>query len=187
MDPNTDHLREKIRSATPIYRGKLIDLDDVTVELPDGRPGKREIVRHPGAVAVVPLLDNGDVILVRQFRVAAEAILLEIPAGTLNPGEDPAPAAVRELQEEIGYRPGQMVPLAGEYTAPGYTTEFIQIYLATDLKPSQRDADDDEFLEVVRMPLHDAIRLIDAGEIKDGKTIIGLLQVARWQDGQTRD
>ena len=172
-------LEETVLSSEPVYLGKLIDLYTEQVELPDGGTSMREIVRHPGAVAMVPLTANDEVILVRQYRLAARRILLEIPAGTLDPGEDPLTAAARELQEEIGCRPGKLEPLGGEFTAPGYTTEYIHLYLATDLEASTLAMDDDEFLEIVRLPLAEALRQVEAGEIVDGKTIIGLLLTAR--------
>jgi ADP-ribose pyrophosphatase len=172
-------LDEKILSSEPAYLGKLVKLFVETVELPDGNRSTREIIKHPGAVAMVPLLASGEVVLVRQFRGAADKILLEIPAGTLEAGEDPITAAGRELQEEAGYRPGKLERLGGEYTAPGYTSEFIHLFLATDLVPSRLAQDADEFLEVVTLPLDEALRQVENGEIVDGKTIIGLLLVAR--------
>ncbi|MBN1967377.1 MAG: NUDIX hydrolase [Anaerolineae bacterium] len=175
----TDHLSEKLLSSEPVYLGKLVKLYVETVELPNGQTAIREIVRHPGAVAMVPLLDNGDVVLVRQYRVAARRLVLEIPAGTLEPGEDPEIAARRELQEEVGYWPGKLERLGGEFTAPGYTSEYIHLYLATGLEPSRLDEDDDEFLETVQLPFDEALRRVENGEIEDGKTMIALLRVAR--------
>lgn len=166
-------------TSEPVYLGKVVNLYVDVVRLPDGQQARREIVRHSGAVAMVPLLPSGDVVMVRQYRHAAGKVLLEIPAGTLEPDEDPEQAAVRELQEEIGYRPGKLTRLAGEYTAPGYTSELIHIYLATGLQESNLDQDDDEFLEVVRLPFDEALRRVEQGEIMDGKTIIGLLLAAR--------
>ena len=173
-----DNLTEKIVSSEPVYDGKLISLRVDHVELPNGERSMREIVQHPGAVAIVPLLDD-DVFLVRQYRLAANTITLEIPAGTLSRGEEPDRAAERELQEEIGYRPGKLTWLGGEYTAPGYTTEYIHLYLAEDLIHSRLAMDDDEFLDIVRLPFSEALRQVEAGEIDDGKTIAALLLVAR--------
>ncbi|NLX09328.1 MAG: NUDIX hydrolase [Chloroflexi bacterium] len=173
-----DNLTEKIVSSEPVYDGKLISLRVDHVELPNGERSMREIVQHPGAVAIVPLLDD-DVFLVRQYRLAANTITLEIPAGTLSRGEEPDRAAERELQEEIGYRPGKLTRLGGEYTAPGYTTEYIHLYLAEDLIHSRLAMDDDEFLDIVRLPFSEALRQVEAGEIDDGKTIAALLLVAR--------
>jgi len=128
----------------------------------------------------VPLLANGDVVLVRQYRVAAGRVMLEIPAGTLNPGEDPLEAAARELQEEAGQKPGKLVRLGGEFTAPGYTSEFIHLFLAPGLEESRLEEDADEFLENVTMPLPDAVQMVLAGTIQDGKTIAGLLLAAQY-------
>jgi ADP-ribose pyrophosphatase len=174
-----DHLTETVIASEPAYLGKLVHLHVYTVQLPNGESSIREIVQHPGAVAMVPLLPGGEVVLVRQFRLAAGKVMLEIPAGTLEPGEDPALAAARELQEEIGYHPGTLIDLGGEYTAPGYTTELIHLFLATDLEQSRLSQDDDEFLETVTLPFEEALQLVETGEIADGKTMIGLLKVAR--------
>jgi ADP-ribose pyrophosphatase len=149
------------------------------VKLPNGEQSKREVVRHPGAIAIVPLLDNGEIVMVRQFRLPAGRIMLEIPAGTLQPDEDPFLGAERELQEEIGQRPGKLTRIGGEYTAPGYTTEYIHLFLATELQESKLAVDDDEFLEIVTLPLDEALRRVENGEIEDGKTIAALLLVAR--------
>ena len=175
MDP----LTETVIDTETLYEGTLVHLSRMTVRLPNGEQSFREIVRHPGAVAMVPLTAEGDVILVQQFRLAANRIMLEIPAGTLNPGEDPQLAAARELQEEIGFKPGKLTSLGGEFTAPGYTTEFIHLFLAEDLTPAPLAVDDDEFLEIVPLPLDEALRRVEAGEIQDGKTIAALLLTAR--------
>lgn len=175
-------LTEKTLKSEEIYSGKLVHLYRDTVEMPDGTQAMREIVRHPGAVAAVALLDGDSgpqVLLVRQYRTAAQKPLLEIPAGTLEPGENPDDAMARELQEEAGYRPGQLDRLLGEYTAPGYTTELIHIYLATDLTPARLEQDADEFIELVTLPFDEALGRVLRGEIEDGKTIIGLLMAAR--------
>ena len=172
-------MHEKITHTESIYSGRVVKLVVHDVELPDGKPSKRELVQHPGAVAVVALDDAQNVLLVRQYRIAADQILLEIPAGTLDPGEEPEVCAVRELQEETGYRPGQIEKIGGIFVAPGYTTEFIHLYLASDLSDSKLAQDDDEFLEVERLPLADALALIERGDIVDGKSISALLLVAR--------
>lgn len=172
-------MHEKIIHTARIYDGHLVKLDLHKVELPDGTRSKREIVQHPGAVAIVALDDNDNVLLVRQFRLAAGEIMLEIPAGTLDPGESPETCARRELQEEVGYDPQELRSIGGIFTAPGYTTEFIHLFLATDLVESSLERDADEFLEVVRMPLADVLKLIDDGQINDSKTLTGLLTAAR--------
>jgi 8-oxo-dGTP pyrophosphatase MutT (NUDIX family) len=122
------------------------------------------------------------VLMVRQFRLAAGKVLSEIPAGTLNPGEDPRECASRELQEETGYKPGKLEDLGGIYVAPGYTTEYIHLFLATELVDSKLAADDDEFVEVDHVPIEVLLGMIDRGELHDGKSNVALLRVARHMD-----
>lgn len=170
---------EKITATRKIFKGHIVTLDVHEVRLPDGKTGRRELVDHPGAVAIIALDDQQQVLLVRQYRIGAAAVLYEIPAGTLEPGEDPLVCATRELQEETGYKPGHLEPLGSFYTAPGYTTERIAVYLATRLTESVLPADHDEFIEVHPTPFARALEMIENGEIIDGKTLIGLLRVAR--------
>ncbi|MBC7871599.1 MAG: NUDIX hydrolase [Chitinophagaceae bacterium] len=172
-------MEEKIVSTQQIYDGRIVKLELHEVELPNGQHSKREIVRHPGAVAIIALDKNGDVLMVRQFRLAAGKVLLEIPAGTLNPNEAPIDCAVRELQEETGYKPGKIEPIGGIFVAPGYTTEFIHLFMATDLTESKLSLDDDEFIELDHVSMKDALAWIETGAIIDGKTISGLLRAAR--------
>jgi len=172
-------MEEKTTATRRIYDGRVIHLDVLDVVLPNGQTSMREIVRHPGAVAVVPLDAEKNVLMVRQFRMAAGKVMLEIPAGTLKPGEDPALCADRELQEEIGHRAANMEPLGAFYVAPGYTTERIFLFLATGLVEARLPMDEDEFIEVEHVPLTEAVRLVTSGEIDDGKTINGILRVAR--------
>lgn len=171
-------MQETITHKEQVYDGRIVHLELLDVTLPNGETAKRELVRHPGAVAIVPLIGE-DVLLVRQYRIAAGQTMLEIPAGTLNPGEAPLICAERELQEETGYKPGVLEPLGGIFTAPGYTTEFIHLYLARDLGESRLAMDDDEFIEVVRVPLREALEMLNTGEIKDGKSAAALLLAAR--------
>src|SRR6185295_8114329 len=142
-----------------------------------GKTSTLEIVVHPGAVCVVPLLDNGDVILVRQYRHAAGKRLLEICAGGLNPGEDPLEAARRELEEETGYLAGKLVERARFWTTPGFTTEFMYLYEATDLVKTQTNLDEDEIIDVEIATPEASLRMIDDGRIQDAKSILGLLRV----------
>ncbi|HVU14034.1 MAG TPA: NUDIX hydrolase [Phototrophicaceae bacterium] len=162
-----------------LYDGRIIKLDLLDVRLPDGKEAKRERIIHPGAVAIVAFDSDQKVLLVRQFRSAAQKTLVEIPAGTLNPGEDPHGCAERELQEETGYKPGTLEALGGIYSAPGYTSEFIYLFSATDLSESKLAHDDDEFIEVEHVPLAQALAMIESGEIADGKSVAGLMRVAR--------
>ena len=170
---------ETVTSSKRLFDGRILNLRVDTVVLPNGKMSQREIVEHRGAVAMVPLLDRETVILVRQYRRAAAGILLEIPAGTRDPGEDWELCARRELAEEINYAPGRMVKLYHSYQAPGYSTEVIHTYLALDLTPTEGHTDEDEFVEVVTLPLKEAIGRIRTGEIMDAKTISGLLYVER--------
>ncbi len=165
--------------SEPIYVGRVVKLSLLDVRLPDGNETKRELIMHPGAVAIVALDEVQNVLLVRQFRIAAGKIMVEVPAGTLNPGEEPLACAERELQEETGFRAATFESLSGIYTAPGYTTEFIHLYYATGLSESVLPHDDDEFIEVDRVPFTEALEMIESGVIADGKSIAALLQVAR--------
>jgi ADP-ribose pyrophosphatase len=142
-----------------------------------GNTSTLEIVVHPGAVCVVPLLDNGDVVLVRQYRHATGGRLLEICAGGLNPGEDPLEAARRELEEETGFLARKLVERARFWTTPGFTTEFMYLYEATDLVKTQTRPDEDEIIDVEIASREDALRMIDDGRIQDAKSILGLLRV----------
>lgn len=171
-------MQEIVTHEERVYDGRVVHLVVLDVTLPNGGTAKRELVRHPGAVAVVPLIGD-EVLMVRQFRMAANRVVLEIPAGTLNPGEDPLLCAERELQEETGFKPGVLESLGGIFVAPGYTTEYIHLFLATSLSESRLAMDEDEFIEPARMPLRELVAMIERGEIEDGKTAVALLKVAR--------
>ena len=172
-------MQETITGTQSIYEGRVVKLVVHDVLLPGGGHSKREQIIHPGAVALVAFDADNNVLLVRQFRLAANRIMVEIPAGTLNPGEDPEACAIRELQEETGYKPGQLEALGGIFPAPGYTTEFIHLYIATNLTESVLPGDEDELIEVLRVPLSEAIAMIERDEIADGKSSAGLLRAAR--------
>ena len=166
---------ERVVASRRIHEGRIVRLREDTVELADGRTALREVVEHDDVVGIVPLDGEGNVILVRQFRLPAKEVLLEIPAGGVDMGESAEEAAQRELQEETGYRAAQLDRLAGFFVSPGYCTEFIHVFLATDLSESVIAADDDENIALERMPLAQAVQLIQRGQIKDGKSIVGLL------------
>lgn len=172
-------MKEHITQEQNIYSGRVVGLSLLDVTLPNGEAGKRELIRHPGAVAIVALDEHDNVLLVTQYRIAADKILREIPAGTLKPGEDPLVCAARELQEETGYRPGSLRDIGGIYPAPGYTTEFIHLFIAHDLIHDPLPMDEDEFIELDRIPLRDALSLVDSGEICDAKSVAGLLRASR--------
>ncbi len=172
-------LREETISSEQIYDGRIVKLRVDTVRLPDGRETTREVVVHRGAVTAVPLIDSESIVMVRQFRQAAGETLLEIPAGGLEHGEDPVACAERELREEIGYHPNKLTLMFKSYLAPGYSSEMLHTYLAEDLVESSEKSDDDEFLEVVEVRMSDAVELIRSGEIKDAKTICGIMMAQR--------
>jgi ADP-ribose pyrophosphatase len=172
-------MNEVILYTQHLYEGHIVKLDLHEVRLSDGNQRKREVIQHPGAAAIVAVDSDGKILLVRQFRIAAGKVLREIPAGTLKPDEPPSDCAARELQEETGYKPGALKDLGGFYPAPGYTTEFIHLYLATELVESRLAADADEFIELDRVSLTEAQAMIENGDIVDGKTMIGLMLAAR--------
>ena len=160
-----------------IYTGKVVTLNVDTVQLPNGFTVDLETIRHPGAAAVVPLKDDGTVVMIRQFRYAAGGFIYEIPAGKLDRGEEPLKCAARELEEEVGYRAASFELLSSIFTAPGFADEVIHIYKANGLTKGTQHLDRDEVLEIIEMPLSDAIGKIQDGTIRDGKTIIGLQAV----------
>lgn len=172
-------LREETIESTQAYDGRLVKLRVDRVRLPNGKEATREIVVHRGAVAVVPMINREKIVMVRQFRQAAGEILLEIPAGTLDVGEDPVNCAQRELEEEICYHPNKLTLMFTSYLAPGYSSEKLHTFLAEDLVKKCAESDADEFIEVVEVSLNDAIEYIRSGEIKDAKTICGILMAQR--------
>jgi ADP-ribose pyrophosphatase len=168
---------EKLLSTKRMYSGRVLKLDLDTVLLPNGRTTELEILRHPGASAIVPLKEDGRVVLIRQLRHAAGGFIYEIPAGKLDHQEDPRDCAVRELEEEVGYRAGFLELLTSIWTAPGFTDEVIHIFQGTNLEKGIQALDQDEVLEIVEWPLEEAMARIQDGTIRDAKTIIGLQMV----------
>ena len=176
---------EQLLSSEQIYAGKVLTFNRDTVLLPNGNTTHLEIVRHPGASAVVPLKEDGRVILIRQLRHATGGYIFEIPAGKLDAGEAPEVCAARELEEEIGYQAGSLDHLTSIWTAPGFTDEVIHIYRGTHLRPGTQQLDQDEVLEVVEWPLSEAMARIQDGTIRDAKTIIGI-QMVFWGEKQKK-
>lgn len=168
-------LREETVESVEAFSGRLVNLRVDRVRLPNGRETTREIVVHRGAVAVVPLAEGDKIVMIRQFRQAAAEVLVEIPAGTLETGEEPAACAHREMQEEIGYKADQLDLMFRSYLAPGYSTEMLYTYLARGLTETNVSREPDEFIEVLKVPMDDALGMIQTGEIKDAKTICGIL------------
>ena len=167
-----------VATATP-YQGALITVRVDTVRLPDGKEAVREIVSHPSSVCIVPVDGRGNALLVRQYRKAVESLLLEAPAGKMEAGEDPETTALRELREEVGHTANCLQALGAFHVAPGWCTQMMHAYLATDLVQARLDADDDEFIEVVRVPLAEIPGKIASGEICDAKSIAALLLAMR--------
>lgn len=168
---------EKYISGETMFDGKILRVTVDTVELENGKHAKREVVHHHGGSGVVALTDRDEVYLVRQFRYAFGQELLEIPAGKLEPGEEPLPAAQRELMEECGLTADKYIDLNPIYPSVGYDNEVIYMYLATGLHETQANPDEDEFLDLIKMPLEDALEMIKNGQIKDAKTVAALLKV----------
>jgi ADP-ribose pyrophosphatase len=160
-----------------IYKGRVVNLNLETVTLPNGNTVELELIHHPGAAAVVPMKDDKTVLLIRQYRHAAGGYILEIPAGKLEPGEEPRQCAAREIEEEIGFRADSLEPLITFFTTPGFTDEVIHIFKGIGLTPGKQNLDHDEVLDVIELPLDRAIAQIRNGTIRDGKTIIGLQTV----------
>jgi len=172
-----------------IYSGKVLDLDMDTVRFPDGSVGDLEIIRHSGASAIVPFLtdpmgEDPQILLLRQYRYAAEEALYEVPAGRLNPGEDPADCARRELIEETGCRAAHIEHLYTMYTTPGFTDEKIHVYMATGLERGATEHEADEFITVETVTLSQALELIKDGDIKDAKTALSILYAAGFKAGR---
>ena len=170
-------LREKRHESEKVFEGNLINVRLDTVILPNGEKARRETVEHPGAAAVVPVSKEGNIILVRQYRNPIDEIILEIPAGKLEPGEDPQDCAMRELQEETGYKSDSLKHLATFYTTPGFSNEILYLYAALDLKRASKNLDPEEFIEVVGLPLSELRDMVQRKEIVDAKTLIGIMML----------
>lgn len=158
------------------HDGRVFSLRTETVRLPNGRETTLDLIRHPGAATIVPLTDEGEVLLVRQYRHATGQWLLEVPAGTLAPGESPEACARREVAEEAGVEAAHWTPLGSIWTTPGFTDERIWMFLARGLSPCPQNLDDDESLTVERVPLAAAVAMAENGEISDAKSICSLLR-----------
>ena len=169
-------LTERKIDGKTVYDGVIVHVRMDQVELPNGKTAPREIVDHPGAVAIVALDEDNNVILVTQYRYAFGKELLEIPAGKLDKGEDPWNCALRELKEETGLIPGELLPLGESYSSPGFCTEVIHLYLARYLEQSEATPDEDEFLSVKRMPFDELVEMILNHEVQDSKTVIAVLK-----------
>ncbi len=170
---------ERVLETRRVYEGRVVRLRVDKVALPDGRSAQREVAEHEPVVVIVPLDGDGNVLLVRQYRLPVKQFLLELPAGGIDPGESTEEAVQRELREETGQRARRLERLAAFYASPGYCDELMHLFLATELEHSPLAGDSDESIEVVPMPLAEALALVEEGEICDAKTIIGLWAAAR--------
>ena len=170
-----DFLKEKTLSSIYIYQGKIINLRQDKVKLPNGRETIREIVEHPGAVVILAITEKKEIVMVRQFRKPAGEILLELPAGKIEAGEDLKNCALRELEEETGYYPRKIKRLITFFSTPGFCNEKLTLFLAEDLEKRNKNEDADEFIEVELIKPNEALKLVQENIVKDAKTIIGIL------------
>lgn len=185
MSPRSDRFRGVERDASArvvkrerVYDGHLLKVDREQVDLPGGKQATLESIEHPGAAAALPFLPGGEVLLVRQYRHAVGGYILEIPAGKLDPGEEPEDCIVREVEEEVGYRPGRIEPLGAIFTTPGFTDEVIWLYEAHELIETATAHEEDEVIDVVRMRFEDAVDAVREGRVRDTKSVAAILRAA---------
>ena len=173
-----NNIEEKTNSSEVVFQGKLLDVRRDIVILPNGENGIREWIKHPGAVCCIPILPNGKIALIRQYRYSVRKMMIELPAGKLDKKEPPEECAIRELEEEIGYKANKLTFLTNIHPAIGFANEKMWLYLAEDLEKTNQKLDSDEFLELIPTKLEDAIKMVWNGAITDVKTIIGII----WAD-----
>ena len=172
-------LKETQLSTEQIYKGSLLDVRRDEVTLPNGKTSSREYIKHPGAACIIPVLPDGKIALIKQYRYPVQSEMIELPAGKLDPGEEPEDCARRELEEEIGYSAGKLTFVCNIHPAIGFASEIMWIYLAEDLVKTTENTDHDEFLEIMPTSLAEAVKMVWDGKITDVKTIIGLLWAER--------
>jgi ADP-ribose pyrophosphatase len=172
-------LKESTISSKQVYEGSFLDVRKDIVNLPDGNTSTREWINHPGAACIIPVLSDGRLALIKQYRYPVKSIMIELPAGKLDPGEDPEECAVRELEEEIGYSAGKLTFVSKIHPAIGFANEEMWIFLAENLIKSQKNTDHDEFVELIPTSIKDSVKMVWNGTITDVKTIIGILWAER--------
>lgn len=170
---------EKTIKSERLFKGAIFDMDQLTVELPNGKKVTRDVIRNPGASVIVPLTEDGQVIMVRQFRKPIESVLLEVPAGKMDPGEDPLQCAARELKEETGYTAKKLMKILTLHPAPGFADEVLHVFVACGLSKGESCPDEDEFIHAEVYEMDAVIKMIEDGAITDAKTICGVLFTAR--------
>ena len=174
-----NNLKEKTIKSNIVFNGKLLEVRCDDVYLPNGQISSREWIDHPGAVCCIPILPDGKIAMIRQYRYAVKQVMIELPAGKLDEGETPEDCALRELEEEIGYRANKLTFLANIHPAIGFANENMWLYLAEDLEITESMLDNDEFIELMPTKLEDAVEMVWCGDITDVKTIIGLIWAER--------
>ena len=178
--PNVGPRSHRVLDSEKVCEGHIFDVEKLHVELPDGKRRFYDLVRHGEAVVLVPVTADGNILFVRQYRIGAGKEILEVPAGCMNPGEEPLTSAVRELREETGFEAGEIRRVGGFYMTPGYCTEYLHIYLARELKENPLPQDDDEFITPISIPVQEAYRMAENGEFEDSKTFAALMMVQQY-------
>lgn len=173
-------LKEKLLASESVFKGKFLEVCVDTVQFPDGKTGTRDCVRHPGAVAVLPVFEDGTVVVVEQYRHAPGRVFIEMPAGKIEPGNSIEETAARELKEETGYEAEQLIHIGKYYPCIGYSDEIIDFFIALNCKPGERELDEDEHLNVLKMPFKELVQQCELGEQMDSKTLAGVIRVRAW-------
>ncbi len=178
-DEQLSELKESMISTKQVYNGSFLDVRKDIVNLPDGNTSTREWINHPGAACIIPIMPDGKLALIKQYRYPVQSIMIELPAGKLDEGENPEVCAIRELEEEIGYLAEKLTFVTKIHPAIGFANEEMWIFLAEKLTKSQKSTDHDEFVELIPTSIEDAVKLVWNGNISDVKTIIGILWAER--------